>query len=870
MISKRSEKRGLTPIVRSTRRAGSRQLGSDPFFSLSLKRFYPLMDYQGRAMLLHRLVTLAICLSLSSLLTAAEPVETATRPADPPLIPEFTVYPPEILLDSSRGLQSFVAVMTRDDGVTLDISDRVNWSIEGSAVAKINGTSLLPAVDGAAVLVASYNGATRKIPIKVSNSATAFPISFEKDVVPVLTRTGCNTGSCHGAARGKDGFRISLFGYDPAGDHHRITREIGVRRINLAVPEESLFLKKSLGTVPHSGGKRFSADSEYHAVVLEWLRNGALNDPADKKPPTVTSVAIYPTQAVLEGNGAKQRFVAVATYADGTTRDVTRLATFSTNNPTTASIDDTGNVTAGARGEAYVMARFDTHTVGSQVLVLPENLQYTPPPITGNYVDELVGKKLQQLRIVPSPICTDEEFLRRTTIDITGMLPTEEEYRRFMNDVAPDKRQALVDQLLLRKEFSEIWAMKFAQLLMIKSSNDVSYKSAFLYANWLTDQFARNVPVDQMVRSLLTGTGGTFTNPETNFYEVERDTLKTSENVAQVFMGIRTQCAQCHNHPFDRWTMNDYYGFTAFFAQIGRKQAEDYREKIVYNRSSGETKHPVTGQNMVPKFLGGDTPDCKGKDRRQVLADWLTSSDNPYFAKSIANRVWAHFTGVGLVDEVDDIRASNPPSNPELFDKLGEKLVEYKFDFRRLVRDICTSEAYQRSTLTNDGNKGDLRNYSHALARRIPAENLSDCIAQVTNAPEKFRGLPLGSRAVQIADGTTSSYFLTAFGRSPRTTVCECEATTDPSLSQALHLLNGSSVHSKIVQGELVKRLLDEEKKPIDEAVRSLYLRCLSRNPTDEEMAALKTSIEASPDPKQGLEDVFWAVLNSREFVFNH
>jgi len=802
--------------------------------------------------------------------SAADPVESSTRPADLPVVPEFTVYPAEILLNSARDSQSFIAVMTRFDGVTLDISDRVDWKIEGAAVAKISEQALSATADGTAELVASYNGAVRKISVKVANAATKFPISFEKDVMPVLTRTGCNTGSCHGAARGKDGFRVSLFGYDPVGDYHRITREIGVRRINLAVPEESLFIKKSIGSVPHSGGKRFGTDSEYYAVMLEWLQNGALVDPADNKPPHVASLAIYPQQAVLEGDGAKQRFVAVATYADGTTRDVTRLAAFSTNNPTTASIDDVGNVTAGSRGEAYVMARFDTHTVGSQVLVLPANLQYTAPPITGNYIDELVGKKLQQLRLLPSPLCTDEEFLRRVTIDITGLLPTAEEYARFANDVAPDRRQALVDQLLERKEFSEIWAMKFAQLLMIKSSNDVSYKSAFLYANWLTEQLAKNVPIDQMVRSLIAGTGGTFSNPETNFYEVERDSLKMSENVAQVFMGIRTQCAQCHNHPFDRWTMDDYYGFTAFFAQVGRKQAEDYREKVIYNRGSGETKHPVTGQNMTPKFLGGGVPDCNGKDRRQVLADWLTAPENPYFAKSIANRVWAHFTGVGLVDQVDDIRASNPSSNRELFDTLGTKLIKYKFDFRRLVRDICTSEAYQRSSKANAGNETDLRNYSHALVRRVAAESLSDCISQATNSPEKFRGLPLGARAVQIADGTTSTYFLTAFGRSPRVTVCDCEATTDPSLSQALHLLNGSTVHTKISQGGVIKQLLDVEKKSVDEIVVDLYVRCFSRKPTESETKELQASIAAAPDQRQGLEDAFWAVLNSSEFVFNH
>ncbi len=828
------------------------------------RRCLPIFDRRTRLSF-----ALIIGLSWSSTLVAAEPAESATPPSNSPIIPEFAIYPPEILLDSARDTQSFSAVMTRDDGVSLDISDRVEWTLAGAAVASIKGFAMLPIVDGTAELVANYNGATRKIPVKVANAATRFPISFEKDVMPVLTRSGCNTGSCHGAARGKDGFRVSLFGFDPVGDYQRITREIGVRRINLAVPEESLFLKKSIGSVPHTGGKRFGADSEYYAVMLEWLRDGALIDAADKKPPKVSSVAIYPQQAVLEGANAKQRFVAVATYADGSTRDVTELAAFSTNNPTTATIDAAGNVTAGARGEAYVMARFDTFTVGSQVLVLPENLQYTAPAITGNYIDELVGKKLQQVRITPSQLCTDEEFLRRVTIDITGILPSPEEFVQFAGDVAPDKRQALVDQLLLRKEFSEIWAMKFAQLLMIKSANDVSYKSAFLYANWLTDQFARNVPIDQMVRSLLGSVGGTFTSPETNFYEVERDTLKTAENVAQVFMGIRTQCAQCHNHPFDRWTMNDYYSFAAFFAQVGRKQAEDYREKIVFNRFGGETKHPVTGQDMKPKFLGGDTPDCNGKDRRVVLADWLTAPDNPYFATSIANRVWAHFTGAGLVDQVDDIRASNPASNPELFKKLGEKLVEYKFDFRRLVRDICTSQAYQRSSMAVNGNETDTRNYSHALVRRIPAESLLDCICLATGAADKFRGLPLGARAVQIADGTTSNYFLTSFGRSPRVTVCDCEATTDPSLSQALHLLNGSSVHSKISQGGLVNRMLNEQKMPVDDIIKALYVRCLSRNPNEAELNDLRATVAASPDPIQGLEDAFWAILNSREFVFN-
>ncbi|WP_390620376.1 DUF1549 domain-containing protein [Stieleria varia] len=807
----------------------------------------------------------------SSVATSAEPADaSATPPANPPKPPQLSVYPPAIKLGSARDFQSFVAVLQRDDGVTEDASDRVEWSIADESKVRRDGFKLLPVADGSTELVAKYLGTTVKIPIEVTNATTKHPISFEKDVMPVLTRSGCNTGSCHGAARGKDGFNLSLFGFDPAGDYFRITREIGVRRINLAVPSESLFLKKSIGAVPHTGGKLFGTDSDYYATILEWLSNGAPADAADNKPPTVTEVNIYPSQAVIEGEGATQRFVAVATYSDGTTRDVTRLAAFTSNNSGTAAIDDAGNVTAGRRGEAFVMARFDTHTVGSQVLALPKDLVYNPPPITGNYVDQLVGKKLQQLRIVPSGQCSDEEFIRRVTVDITGLLPTEGEYSEFLHDAAPDKREALVDRLLQRKEFSEIWAMKFAQLLMIKSSNQVSYKSAYLYANWLTDKFARNVPIDQMVRELLTSTGGTFNSPPTNFYEIERDTLKTAENVAQVFMGIRTQCAQCHNHPFDRWTMNDYYGFASFFSQVGRKNAEDYREQVIYNRGGGEVNHLVTKKPIEPTFLGGGPADTKGKDRREVVAEWLTSPENPFFAKSIANRVWAHYMGVGIVDQVDDIRVSNPPSNPELFDTLGQKLIEYNFDFRRLVRDICTSQAYQRSTATNETNAHDNRNYAHAVIRRIPAESMLDCISQVTESPDKFQGLPLGARAVQIADGGTSNYFLTTFGRAPRATVCDCEASTDPSLSQALHLLNGSSVSSKVAAGGKIAKWMKDEGMTEQQVVERIYVRCLSRKPTQTELDHLLPGVAEAENKAAALEDIFWAVLNSREFVFNH
>jgi hypothetical protein len=783
-------------------------------------------------------------------------------------VARLAVFPPDVQLTGSGDRQSFVVVATAADGVTQDVTAAVKVSVADPALARLEGHTLYPVADGATTLNVEHQGQTVSVPLSVKDAAAQRPISFKLDVAPVFMRAGCNTGSCHGAARGKDGFMLSLFGYDPDGDHYRLTREIGVRRLNLALPRESLLLEKIDGTAPHTGGKRMSQDSEYYSTLLRWLEAGAPKDAAEVA--TVDKVELFPPRAVLEGQGKTQQFIVRAHYSDGTDRDVTNLAVFLTNNDNSAPISPDGLVTAAARGEAFVMARFSTHTVGSQVLVLSQGATYTPPSEASvNYIDELVGAKLRDLRILPSAICSDEVFLRRATLDITGLLPTPDEYQTFVSDADPAKRAKLVDRLLARKEFSEIWAMKWANLLMIKSANDVSEKSAFLYSNWLTNQISSNVPLDQMVRDLLGASGGTFKNPATNYYQIERATLKTAENVAQVFMGIRVQCAQCHNHPFDRWTMDDYYSFAAFFSQVGRKPAEDYRELIIFNSGGGEVNHPIGGRQMPPKFLGGPVADVQGKDRRVVLAEWLTSADNPYFASSVANRVWAHFFGIGIVEPVDDIRISNPPSNPELITTLGHKLAEYKYDFKQIVRDICNSHTYQRSTERNESNQEDEKNFAHSRIRRIPAESLLDCYSQVTETQEKFQGLPLGSRAVQIANGQSTNYFLTTFGRSPRNTACACEATTEPTLSQALHLLNGDTLERKVEQGRSVPKMLEAKLAPT-QVVEALYVRCLSRKPTAAEAEKFQALIGPDADPRLALQDVFWAVLNSREFLFNH
>jgi hypothetical protein len=405
--------------------------------------------------------------------------------------------------------------------------------------------------------------------------------------------------------------------------------------------------------------------------------------------------------------------------------------------------------------------------------------------------------------------------------------------------------------------------------LQIRTTRQVSYKAMLRYYNWLQEKIAGNVPMDRMVQELLGASGGTFANAATNYYQNETNTLKVAENVAQVFMGMRIQCAQCHNHPFDRWTMNDYYSFAAFFSQVGRKRGEDPREIIVFNSGRGEVRHPVGGRVMGPKFLGGAVPDVKGKDRRVVMAEWLASPENPYFAKNLSNIVWAHFFGRGIIDEVDDVRVSNPPVNAELLDALGKRFTDYKYDFKKLVRDICTSRTYQLSTHTNPTNEDDTRNFSHAALRRMRAEVLLDAISQVTGTKNKFRGLPLGARAVQIADGNTSTYFLTTFGRAKRESVCSCEVKMEPNLSQVLHLLNGDTVHSKIRAGKLIETRLKEKKTP-QQVIEELYIRCLTRKPTPKEMQNLNAILAEEKNDQRVLEDIFWALLNTREFLFNH
>lgn len=796
-------------------------------------------------------------------------------PADPAIV-SIEAFPKNISLESAADFHRVIVIARMKDASTHDITSQARLSLADGAFAMLGANLLTPKADGETKLRVEYRGLSTEVAVKVKDARKPRPVSFQLDVMPVLTAAGCNTGSCHGSARGQDGFHLSLYGFDPQGDHFRLTSEMAGRRVNLALPGESLLITKAIGSVPHTGGKLMKPGSAFHETLLQWIRDGAKYDEGEIPQPT--GIEIRPAEVVLTGKDIRIPFTVRAMYSDGTDRDVSTLTAFSSSNDNSVKMDKaTGMATSAERGEAFLLGRFHTFTEGSQAIVVPADLKYERPDVKPfNYIDTLVAEKLNKLRIVPSGLASDEVFLRRAFLDVVGLPPTPEEREKFIADTRPDKRDRLIDELLGRKEFTEMWVMKWAELMQIRTirngPNTVSYKAALNYYEWLRERIASNMPFNQLVAELLAAKGGTFSSPATNFFQMEADVLKLTENVAQVFMGTRIQCAQCHNHPFDRWTMDDYYGFAAFFAQVKRKPAEDPRERIVFD-GGGEIKHLVTKQDMPPKFLGGPRPEIpKGGTRRESVASWLASPENPWFARNIVNIVWDHYMGVGIVDPVDDMRVSNPPSNPELLDALAEKFVSYNYDFRKLVRDICTSRTYQLSTETNATNAEDNRNFSKAMIRRVRAEVLLDSISQVTSTTEKYKGLPKGARAVQIADGNTSNYFLTTFGRATRATVCSCEVKMEPNLSQALHLINGDTVHARIRQGYIVGGMI-AAKKPHAEIIEALYLRALSRSPTEGEKEKLLAAVAEGADPngqREILEDIFWALLNSKEFIFNH
>jgi hypothetical protein len=784
--------------------------------------------------------------------------------------PKFAAYPAEVQLDHARDAQRLVLVERRADGVTLDLTSAAEVVVEPVNLAVWENGFLKPSANGAGKVLVKAGEHALELPLRVQGVEIDPPMSFRNDIEPVLMRAGCNTGGCHGSARGQNGFHLTLFGYDPGLDYLNLTRETLGRRLNVAYPEQSLMLTKPTGEVDHIGGTVLAKDGILYNMMHRWIAEGAQDDPKDVK--SLVGIEMLPKEVVLEGEGATQQFVVMAKYSDGTDRDVTELTVLSSVDESIVSVDERGLATAGQRGEGYLMARFGTFAVVSQSITVAKGVEpFTYEEAPKNYIDERIYEKYTKVRLKPAVLADDESFLRRVYVDILGVLPTVEETRQFLASEDPDKRARLIDALLERPEFAELWAMKWAEVLRVKSvANVLDTKGMHRYNDWLRHAITNNLPMDELVKQLLTAEGGNFTSPAANFYLVERQPELMAENVAQVFMGIQLQCAQCHNHPFERWTMDDYYSFSAFFAQVGRKGSTDPRETIVFNSGSGEVKNLRDGQVMAPKFLGGTVPEVKGQDRRSVLAEWLASEQNPWFAQNIANRVWEHFFGRGIIDPVDDVRVSNPPSNPQLLEELGARLASYRYDMRQLIRDICNSNTYQRSTQAPPESAHDARNFSFAQVRRLPSEILLDAVSSVTDTQVKFRQLPMGARAVQVADGNSGNYFLEVFGRPSRDSACTCERRNEPTLAQALHLINGSTFEQamKSKEGRLAQQLSGETTN--EQIIEELYLAAYARFPRSDEQERMIRYVGESEDRQQALEDVYWSVLNSKEFVFNH
>jgi hypothetical protein len=784
-------------------------------------------------------------------------------------IVEIVADPVAIRLDGPGATYTILVHGRRSDGREVDLTGQATFRplasdlVEVSPQGEVRGLA-----DGAGEVEVEVAGQTRRVACTVAGSRQTRQFNFENDVVPLLSRYGCNSSGCHGKAEGQNGFKLSVFGFDPAADYQALTMHDRGRRVFPASAERSLLLRKATGTVPHGGGVRLALDSREYEILRGWIASGLRFGDADD--PRVASVAVTPRERLLP-MGGRQQLRVVARYSDGREVDVTRLTRFQTNNESLATVDETGLITAGGvPGQVAVMASFMGEVDRFQAIVPRDGATNGHAPLAeANFIDGLVSTKLRKLNIAPSPAADDAEFMRRVCLDTIGTLPTAAEARRFLSDPRPDRRAQLLDELFERPEFADYWALKWADLLRVDRVA-LGHRGAYAYYKWVRDGLAANKPLDQFAREVVLAEGPLAEAPQAHFYKVVQKPGDMASTLSQVFLGVRIACAECHHHPFDRWSQTDYYGMVDFFAPLARKTAA--RGEVVFAAGSPETKHPRTGETVRAHALGTPAPDeLPPGDRRAALAQWLTSPDNPWFARNMANRVWAHYLGRGLVEPVDDVRATNPPSNPELLDALAGRLLESGFDLRALIRAIVASQTYQLSSQPNETNQRDEQNYSRALLKRIDAEVLLDAVCQTTGVSEKFMGVAGGYRAIQLWDSGVGHYFLKLFGRPVRQSACECERNGEASVAQVLHFLNSPEIHAKLShEGGQVKRLVvanaDDGK-----LAEELYLTFYSRFPSDDERRLAVEYLAARTDQRRrAAEDLAWTMLNSLEFIFNH
>jgi len=819
-------------------------------------------------------------------LSAAESAADKPVPPRPPLpaIKALRLEPATLTLADARDARKVLVLGERPDGGMVDLTGEAKFQAGSEAVEVASDGYVLGKRPGEATVTVSAAGKSVKLPVQVAGVAVR-PVGFVRDVEPILSRSGCNSGPCHGAAKGKNGFKLALRGYDPEYDYQALINELSGRRFNRVNVDESLMLQKPLGDVPHEGRQAIKPGSRYHQLLRQWIAEGAQFEDVAKNRPT--QITILPEKVEIDLPGRLQQFLVIATYADGSTRDVTREAVLSSNNEEVALVKDS-TLTALRRGEMAVLVRYEGLYDAREVVVMGDRtgFQFAAMP-EHNFVDRHVNAKLQRMKINPSELCNDAEFVRRAYLDLTGQPPTAEKTRAFLADATESrrKREALVDELIGSPAYAEFWANKFADLLQCNSEN-LGKKGVWVFGQWIRDQLTANKPYDQFVRELVLAKGSTFETPAGNYLRALRDSGKMTEDISQTFLGVRFNCNKCHDHPFERWTQNQYYEFGAFFAQVAFKRGtlgrdtlirptdayayEQVSEEIVYqNYNGGEVKHPKNDAVMKPHVPYGEARAITDdEDRRAAFAEWLTAKGNPYFAKSAANRFWSYFFGRGIIDPVDDIRAGNPASNPALLDALTAQFVADNFDLRRLMRTIVTSRTYQLSILPNQWNKDDAVNFSHQSPRRLSAEQMLDSIAVATGHKLQFANLPDGMRAAQLPDGMVAGNdFLTLFGRPKRQSACECERSSNVTLSHALNLINGKTLGECVNRDDnRIAKLVNDQ--PDDrKVIEEIYLSCLNRPPTDKELTGIK--LGESSQRLEDAQDLAWALLNSPAFLFN-
>lgn len=817
---------------------------------------------------------LAVCLGAASVSESSYAGETSAI--------RLSVFPERIALNGSDDSRQIV-VTEEQSGKLLDITAAAKVSVANGALAKVlPGGRIVPLANGKTELLLEQSGQTVKVPIEITHVGEALPINFPNQIVPIFTKLGCNSGGCHGKASGQNGFRLSLLGFEPDLDYQTLVKEGRGRRLFPASPDDSLLLRKATGMMPHGGGKKMEKESDEYKAIRRWVSAGM--PWGDEKDPKVTRVSVYPEQRVVARAG-RQQLAVLAHYSNGAVEDVTRRAQYESNETEIATVEPGGLVNIGkSSGEAGIMIRYQgLVTVFRATVPLGVKVPVYQYPVN-NFIDTHVLKKFELLGLVPSELSSDAVFVRRVFIDVTGTLPTPEEVQKFVSDSNKEKRTKLVDQLLERPEYAYTFANKWADILKVKR-NGVPQRAPGTHAfhAWLMQSIADDLPYDQFIRAVIAATGDETAHPPVVWYKEERDLSNLVDDTAQVFLGQRLACANCHHHPFEKWSQDDYWGMASFYGRVARKNipipgAPNNRGDQLLRlwvKRDGAATNKRTGQPAAIKAL--DAPALQidnGDDPRNHLVDWMIEPGNPFVSKAIVNRYWAHFFGRGIVDPLDDMRVTNPPSNPELLQALADDFVKNGMSLKKLVRNIVTSRTYQLSAIPNEFNKNDKQNYTRFYPRRLGAEVLLDAVSQVTDSPTTFAGLPTDRhgphRAMMLPDENHGSYFLEVFGKPARTSSCECERTNDANLAQALHLLNSDEVQQKLSRaGGRAEKLAQDKSKDDAAKVKELFLWCYGRQPTEQQLSVSLAHLKKlDASRKQGFENLLWALVNTKEFLF--